>query len=320
MNKIINFNTTGNKKKSEYDKTIYRLVKILTKVANNELPNSKELAEEFNVTVRTIQQDIKYRLDSFPIERTKDNRFKFIDGYSLDKTSLNNDEMILLQLSLSQFTEVSDFDKITTRLFNKLLQTNFINPYYVKQYDIQDIDIDSKVVETLEYAIKNSYHVELKCQTKKLIVEPYKITAFDGMWYLFAKDENDSKIKTFMLTKIQHADLLYQKHNKHHKEVESLLDKTHSAWYEDGNSFEVIVKVDPQISIFFEEKQFLSSQQIVEKLPCGSLIVSFEVTHDEDCDNLIKSWLPNIEVLEPKRFRNKIKEELTQYLQRISNN
>jgi predicted DNA-binding transcriptional regulator YafY len=317
MEKTVKFKTTGTKRKASYDKTIFRLMGILTKLSNNEMPTVKELAEEYSVGVRTIQQDISYRLLEFPIEKTKEHKYKFIDGYSLNKTALNNDEMILLQLSLSQFREVSDFDRITTKLFNKLLKTNFINPYYIKQDDIQDIDIDSSLIERLENAIKDKVHIVLILDNQRIEVEPYKIAAFDGIWYLFAKDENDSKIKTFMLGTIKDIITLSHKHSKEHKDIEKILDKTHSAWYEDGQIFEVIVKVDPQIAVYFEQKSFLQSQKIKEKLPCGSLIISFEVTHDEDCDNLIKSWLPNIEVLEPKRFRRKIVNELQEYIRRF---
>jgi len=79
----------------------------------------------------------------------------------------------------------------------------------------------------------------------------------------------------------------------------------------------VIVKVYPNIAHFFKVKDFLQSQKIEEKLSDGSLIVSFEVSHDEDIDNIIKSWLPDIEVLEPKRYAKKIKQELENYIRRI---
>ena len=39
------------------------------------------------------------------------------------------------------------------------------------------------------------------------------------------------------------------------------------------------------------------SQEIEEKLEDGSLIINFEISHDEDIDNIIKSWLPHIEII-----------------------
>jgi len=317
MEKIIHFKIQNDKKESNHDKTLFRLIDILQKISNDELPTTKELSNEYNVSVRTIQKDISTRLCGFPIERTKDNRLKFTDGYGLDKTELSKDEMILLQLSLSQFNDVTDFDKISHKLYNKLLTTKFINPYFIKQEDIQDIDIDSILIEELELAITNKKHVILKCKHHTQEVEPYKIVSYDGIWYLFGKDEDDKKIKTFLLSNIKKTITLPKPHTKDSKDIEKILSQTHSAWYDDGTRYKVKVKVDSCIAHFFLQKDFLSSQNILETLSNGDLIIEFEITHDEDIDNIIKSWLPNIEVLEPKIFRDKIKKELENYLKRF---
>lgn len=93
-----------------------------------------------------------------------------------------------------------------------------------------------------------------------------------------------------------------------------MLDHTHTAWFEEGGDFEVVVEIDPSIAHLFELKKFLNSQEILEKRADGSLIVSFDVSSDEDVDNLIKSWLPHIKVLAPERFKERIKMELEAYL------
>lgn len=63
----------------------------------------------------------------------------------------------------------------------------------------------------------------------------------------------------------------------------------------------------------------MQSQKILEELDNGDLKISFEVSHDEDIDNIIKSWLPDIEVCEPKKYRDQIISELREYLDRIEN-
>ena len=83
------------------------------------------------------------------------------------------------------------------------------------------------------------------------------------------------------------------------------------------NTYDVKVKVYKEIAHFFEQKDFLQSQEIEEKFEDGSLIINFEISHDEDIDNIIKSWLPHIEILEPIRFRDKLKNELKEYLYKI---
>ena len=71
------------------------------------------------------------------------------------------------------------------------------------------------------------------------------------------------------------------------------------------------------VAEYFKQKDFLESQEIVKENEDGSLEVSFEVSHDEDIDNIIKAWIPHVEVLEPKRFREKMLGELREYVKRL---
>jgi predicted DNA-binding transcriptional regulator YafY len=51
-------------------------------------------------------------------------------------------------------------------------------------------------------------------------------------------------------------------------------------------------------------KEFIQSQKIEQEFADGSLHISFEVSHDEDVDNIIKAWLPHVEILEPKNLKS----------------
>ena len=226
--------------------------------------------------------------------------------------------MIILSLALSKFKDVSDFDKTTDNLLKKLLKPNLNNPYFIKYEDVEDLDFDSTIIQQIEDAIECSAIVEITTKISFKVVEAYKVTNYGGIWYLFARDINDKKIKTFMISKIKSINLTSQKHNFPKKAIEQILQKTHSPYYQDGNSYEVKVKVYKEIAHFFKQKDFLQSQEIEKELEDGSLIVNFEISHDEDIDNIIKSWLPHIEILEPLRFREKIKNELEEYLKKIS--
>ena len=303
--------------KKEYDKTLTRLIHTLTKLANNERPTTKELSDEFKVSVRTIQNDFSKTLAYFPIYKDSKHRYYFQEGFSLNRAFLDSDEMIVLNLALSQFDDINNMDTIKDRIYKKVVTQSFYNPYYIKQDDLEDIDINSPLIEELEEDIKQNEILKVKLPTKTIEIEPYKIVNFNGFWYLFAKDLNDSKTKTFKLSELKDIKKVYKKHTTEVEKIESILDKTHSAFYEDGNCFEVIIKVYSEVAAYFKNRDFLQSQKILEEYEDGSLKVSFEVTHDEDIDNIIKSWLPHVEVLEPKRFRDKLTEELEKYLNKI---
>jgi predicted DNA-binding transcriptional regulator YafY len=318
MEKEVKFIVTGKKKEGSKDKRLSRLIGLLSMLANDERFVLNDLQEEFGVSVRMLQKDIEQLKVFFPLEKDEMGRYKLIDGVHIHKAYLHPDEMMLVSLALSQFKDISDFDQLTQSTLKKLLQPQTFNPYFVKYDDMQDIDIDSSLIEELELAIKEQKHIVIMSSRGDIEVEPYKIANYDGIWYLVAKDEADQRTKTFMLSRIQKIEILHNKHRVSQQKVQELLDKTHSAWFEEGNCFEVKVKVYSKIAYFFKEKDFLQSQEILEELDDGSLIVSFEISHYEDIDNIIKAWLPDIEVLEPIEYKNKIKNELQEYIKRIS--
>ncbi len=306
--------------KKDYDKTLSRLIGILTKLSDGEMPTSKELADEFGVSVRTIQKDIKERLYYYPIIKTNDHRYTFAYGFSLKQTDLTNEEMVFLHLALSQFEDVEDIDKIRDNIYKKIIHKKFYSPYYIKQEDLEDLDVDSPLVSHLEALIENKERAKIDFTNESKELELYKIAAFDGFWYLFAKDVEADKIKTFRLSDIKKIHPLDSYHKTSSDFIERLLQNVHSAFFEEGNTFKVVVKVYPEIAHYFKKRDFLDSQEIQEELEDGSLVVSFTVSHDEDIDNIIKSWLPHIEILKPQRFRDKLHNELKEYLKKVEAN
>ena len=303
--------------RKDYDKTLFRLVSILTHISNNEGVTSKTLADEFGVTIRTIQNDIQRLSYHYPIIKNKQGHYTFEYGFSLKKTKLTEDELIILELALSQFDEVEDIHKVKESIFKKIIREPFISPYFIKQDDFEEIDIDSPLVQILENSIKNKEIVKLQIDAKSWHVEAYKITAYDGIWYLFTRDIDDKVIKTFRLNKLQKATPLNKFHKTDLGKIEALLENTHSPFYQEGDTYEVLILVDKEAACYFEAKEFLTSQKITKKHTDGSIEVSFEISHDEDVDNLIKSWLPHVEILQPKRFRDKLTNELKTYIKRV---
>ena len=140
--------------KKDYDKTLTRLIGILTHLSNDTRPNSKELAEEFLVTVRTIQNDINRLVRSYPITKDSNGKFMFEPGCSLKRTSLNSDEMIFLTLALEQFDNVDDIDKIKDKIYKKIVHQHFYSPYFIKYDHLEDLDVDSPTISALENCIK----------------------------------------------------------------------------------------------------------------------------------------------------------------------
>ena len=60
--------------KHEYDKALFRISVISTMLVRDHRPNIKDLALEFNVTVKTIQNDLYKRLHMYDIAKDEFGR------------------------------------------------------------------------------------------------------------------------------------------------------------------------------------------------------------------------------------------------------
>ena len=301
----------------DYDRSLNRLIIILHKLWKDERPTIKELSEEFQVNKRTIQRDIYQRLSIFHIDKDrKTGSFHFVDGFKLESL-LIDEEMTALALSIPLTYGTNEkMRHIGDNVLIKLLHHSFKTPYYIKPEAFESIDMDSALMNMIEEAIGMNHTLIILYEHKyQLCIEPYKIVAYDGIWYVLAKDVADGKIKNFFVYKIKDAQLQSQTFIP--PKLNALLDKIHTPWFEDAHIFEVIIRVSSGIGYYFELKKQLPSQKIIEKKEDGSLIISYEVTHDEEVDNLVKSWMPDIEIIEPLRLKKKLLNDLTSYLQRI---
>ena len=299
----------------KHDKYFDRMTMFLTMLDNDERPSAAELAEEFSVSDRSIQRDVE-KLHYFPIEK-ENGRYKFSEGFSLKRTQYGELEMILIFLSLSTMSGISPkHSKAVHTLMSKLLRPTFASPYLIKQDPFEAIDVDSMMLQDLKHAITNTRVTNIYLKELTFEVEPYKIVSFDEIWYLFAKELHSNKIKTYFISDMKRIDIS-QKTFKMPKMIDEILENVHTAWFEDGVQFDVQIKVMQPIAHYFKLKKHLISQKIVKENKDGSLIVDFTVSADEDVDNLVKAWLPHIEVISPERLRTKILDELECYVKAL---
>ncbi|WP_300363192.1 WYL domain-containing protein [Hydrogenimonas sp.] len=301
----------------DHDKLSQRLAIILHKLAHDERPTAEELADEFDVSLRTIQRDFSERLHVFPIEKDSLGRYRFIEGFGLDKSVLDTEEMLLVMLGLSQVATIGEtVKKAVDTIVSKLVVPGLDSPYYIKPELYEPFDMNSPTANLLEEAIAKSRLVTFDYRGREHTVEPYRIASFDGLWYLFARDTETGKIRTYQASAILSPRLRQQTYDA--PDIAAVLEHVHSAWFQDGNCFTVEVRIAAPIADYFRRKKHLSTQRIVEESPDGSLVATFEVSHEEDIDNLIKAWLPHIEILSPEPMRARLIRELGAYLNRLT--
>lgn len=300
----------------EYDKILFRLTDILTKLSSGETPSLSELALEYNVSIRTIQRDIYTRLNKFPIVINESKRLQFTTGFSLNRIRLSVEEIMTITLSLELIkNKGKEFQKASQNLMDKILYEKVFMPYYIKPTPSEYINMDSSILNVLEEAITHSNLIKVTYKTsEEQILAPIKIINFDGFWYLLSKEEIEVSID--MISMIQKVSLLEQRHTLSALE-KKLYESAHTPFFNTKTHFYVTLKVSPRVAHYFKLKTYLPSQKICEEKSDGSLIISFDVSHFEEIDNLVKSWLPDIQILAPISYKEAFENELKNYLKHL---
>lgn len=298
--------------KHDYDKIITRLTIILSKLYQGDKLQPKDLAEEFGVSLRTIQRDFKERLLSFPIYY-KDKCWQMESDFKIDRNISIKDSITLDILEDFSKSLGSSFYTQSSNILNKLKNRQY-SPIFTKlnMEDISD-EFDSMIAYEEAILSKNSIKIKYITDTKvsEVKVNPIKIVNFEGLWYLVATDVN-SKLKSYYLKKAT-LTKVYKSTFTISKKVESILDNAISIWFSDNEPFEVIMEIDNHVSKFFKQKP-ISLTQIITSEDDTKMTISVMATSDFEIIPIVKSWIPFIKVISPTRIQDKVKEEATKFL------
>jgi predicted DNA-binding transcriptional regulator YafY len=303
--------------KHDYDKALTRLVTILTKLYNGEELSVKELAEEFNVSTRTIQRDFNDRLISFPIYQ--ENRlWKMQEGFKIEKTSSIEDQVVLDIMEKLVDGVGSKFSSKAKTLLSKI-KNDELNPIYAK-LNMEDISDKLISIQELERAVNSNFIVKCNYKLKEnetypIKIKPLKIANYEGYWYLIALDINDKdRLKKYYLKNIFNIKTTQSQFEVDSK-LEELLNNSISIWFQQNTEpFEVKINVSNVISKYIQRKTIAPTQVIESVYEDGSVDIIVKVTHEMEIIPIIKYWLPYMKVLEPKWIDTKICDDLKVYL------
>ena len=301
--------------KHDYDTILTRLTIILSRLNDGEALSVKALAEEFNVSDRTIQRDFNERLISFPVYQDK-KRWRMQDGFRLEKSASVEDAVVLDIMQKLMEGAGRTFSTKANKLLSKI-KNDSLNPIYAK-LDMEDIGDKLKEVQELEGAITAKHHIQCRYAfedyNKELGLKPLKIVNYEGFWYLIALDSRNDKLKKYYLKNIKNIRVLDETFESGAK-LDRLLDNSISVWFEkETEPYRVTLQISSDVAKYFNRKP-ISKSQITESLhEDGSMVVSVEITNDMEIIPFVKYWIPHIKVLEPMGIKEAIERDLEGYL------
>jgi len=299
--------------KHDYDKILTRLINILGRLNDGEALSVKELAQEFNVSTKTIQRDFNERLSAFPIYQDK-RKWKMQDGFKVEKTK-SIEEQLVLDI-MEKITEGigGKFATTSHKLLSKIKNEDF-NPIYTK-LNIEDISDRFDDIQVIERAIKNK--TELVCSYEneregifRANIQPLKIVNYEGFWYLVAfRDGYVQKYYIKTLSNIEETTEAFTVTEN----IGELLENSISIWFKaDIEPFEVKIYADKIATKYFKRRA-LPTQTVETLSQDGAMEFIVTITDEMEIIPIVKYWLPHLRVLEPLWISEIIDEDLKNYL------
>ena len=310
------------KYKHDYDKTLTRLNTILARLNDGESLSVKDLAEEFNVSDRTIQRDFNERLITlYPIYQEK-KKWKMQEGFKIEK-STNIEDIIVLDILEKMTENLGDRFSVRAKTLLSKIRNQDYNPIYAK-LNMEDISEHISTIAELEDAIKDNREISCKYEMdgrrRHLNLKPLKIANYEGFWYLIAIDARDEILKKYYIKSIFNI-ILNDKYFTTSKGIEELLENSISIWFSATNdAFEVELHLAPDAAKIMKRKPISKSQRLLKEFEDGSMEIVVKVTNKMEILPIIKYWIPHIRVIGPEWLAEVVDKDVELYLEKLRSN
>lgn len=308
--------------KKDYDKKLFRLIKILNVIQESKSTNTADLAVEFKISRRTAQRDIARLITAgFPIiedELTK-GVYRFFAGYSLKGLSVSDAEVSLL-VSLCDVARHmgGDFSQAYKNIFAKVMNTaEWDSPFLVMMPKVGRTKANEEFLKTAESAISANKRVRIIYQStekelKEYTLEPLKLIFYEGYWYLASRHPGRDWIITNRLDRMRELEALEETF-KPPKNLKKILQETHSIWFNEKRDCVVRIKVSADAAPYFEDRSHFPLQKIVKRKRDGAVILEAKLCHYMEAIPTIYRWIPHLTVLSPKGLTDRIKKGISDY-------
>ena len=282
-----------------HDKLAMRLAQILMRFNDGERFSLEELADEFNVDIRTIQRDLNDRLSFMPIKR--ENGKYFLEPFALGKLSFKDIQNFALLSGIGEL-----YPKLDSGFIVDLLSEKINSVFMVKNEGFERVDY--ALFELISVAILRHNVLSFAYKEKNREVNPYKLINNKGIWYILADEKG--KLKHFTLAKIRNLQSKKQTFIPKDEFLKQIRDDT-SIWF--NVTKEARIKLDKKGKNYFFRKKIFEYCEIVDEDE-EHFILNIRFSYDDELLNIIKQWIPYIQIISPLDIKEKLHKLLQDYL------
>ena len=293
-----------------------RLFKIVYHLLEKGKSTAPELAEKFEVSIRTIYRDLDtISAAGIPIYATqgKGGGIFIMQDFVLNKSLLSEQEkeQILMALQGISATEHNQTDELLMKL-SGLFQskvTNWIEVDFSEWYkNTPNYDVFNLIKNAIfnQYTITFSYFARERNYSNRT-VEPIKLIFKNKDWYLYGFCLLRNDFRFFKLTRIKDLEIssdTFIREVKSSHEIETVI--------KNKNFIHAKLKFSPKVA-FRVYDEFTDN---VSKDNQGNLYVNIDLPDNETLFSYILSFGDNVEILEPDYLRHSMKEKLALMLEK----
>ncbi len=297
-----------------------RLLSIVIMLLNRKLVQAKELADLFEVSVRTIYRDIEtINQAGIPIVTYQgaNGGIGLAEGYRLDRNLLTNNELAAIVTAL-QSISTSDSSQNHQMLVEKI---NSIIPAYqseqfhmkTKQFivDFSSWDEHGHLKEKLamlkraiEQALVVSFqYCDAQGEKTERCIEPYTLILKRQKWYVYAYCQYRQEFRMFKLFRMTNIVV----HERHFTRENIAIEDTpwNQEWHAPRNTVRLVLRFQEKVRHLAEE--WFGVESLLEDGE-GSYIAEVVFPEDNWLYGFILSFGQDVEVVEPLHIRIIIKD------------
>lgn len=299
-----------------------RLLAIVMLLVNRKRIQAKELAEIFEVSIRTVYRDIDaINQAGIPVVTYQgvNGGLGIADNYKIDRNVLCQDDIVSILSALHGLKTTLDDQKLsyTIEKIKGLIPDFKADEYREKSSQLVidltpwgDNDIQRDKINLLKQAIEGCRLVSFsytnaKGENAKRNVESMCLVLKMQTWYLYGFCRNKEDFRLFRLSRIKDLALLTIEFNKKEKSLDGI--PWENEWSQREKLIEVTLRFMPDLKALVEEK-FETEKIYVDDN--GRVMVRFQCPETDWLYGIILSYGAGVEVLEPEHLRRILREKL----------
>jgi predicted DNA-binding transcriptional regulator YafY len=286
-----------------------RLLTMTMILINRKKVTAQELAELFNVSVRTIYRDIEtLSCAGIPVisQQGVNGGISLIEGYRVDKQVLTKDELTSLSIAIkSALTTYEDshaeavLEKLTSIADSQVRQSIDhlfvdLSPWGPNTVFKEHITMLKKAIESKHY-VSFHYSTTYGQQTNR-VVEPHTLVQKGKTWYLYGYCILRNDFRLFKLARMKN--LIQEESTFERKKINLSELPWGKEWHQPQNVVHLVLSFDKAITTLVEESFG------AEHIDHEQSMIYISIPEDEWLYGFLLSFGHRIKIIEPLYIRD----------------